>query len=76
MEWVILVALAFGATFAVWILDACVDIAAIVCRRVWPRMRPRDIAYIGGGLYMFLMLGVPIIAVAWGFATGQLPVNP
>lgn len=76
IEWVLMIALAFGAPFAMWILDACVDIAAIVCRRFWPRMRPRDISYVGGAFFMFLMLGVPIIAVAWGFATGRLPVKP
>jgi hypothetical protein len=59
MEWVVLVALAFGATFAMWVLDACV----IATKSQW----------LGGALFMFLLLGLPILAVLWGFATGRLP---
>ena len=74
LEWVLLVALAFGATFAMWLLEACTGLAAIICRPF--RTHPRDVSYVGGALFMFLMLGVPVLAVAWGFATGRLPVKP
>ena len=74
VERVLMLALAFGAIFTVWMLDACMDVAAIICRRF--RMHPRDVSYIGGALFMFLMFGVPVLAVAWGFVTGRLPAAP
>jgi hypothetical protein len=61
-EWAVLVALAFGATFAMWLLDACVILA-------------KGHQFRGGALFLFLLVGVPAIAVIWGFATGRLPVN-
>jgi len=76
VEWVCMVALAFGATFAAWTLEACTDIATIVCRRLWPKMLPGDIAMVGGAIFMFLMVGLPVLAVLWGFATGRLPGKP
>ena len=76
LEWLMMLCLALGSVFAAWTLDACCDVAKIVCRRFWPRMRPREIAHIGGAIYLFLMLGLPVIAVVWGFATGRLPVKP
>jgi hypothetical protein len=63
MDWALMVALAFGAAFAVWILDACVILA-------------RGNQFLGGALFMLLMLGLPIVAVIWGFATGALPYRP
>lgn len=66
MEWAVLIALALGATLAVWILDACVHVAGRVSRNP-----------LGGlFLFLFLMVGVPILAVIWGFANGRLPVVP
>lgn len=66
MAWAVMVALAFGATFAVWILDACIDIAGQVSRH----------PLAGLAMFLFLMLGIPILTVGWGFASGRLPIAP
>jgi len=71
-----MVALTFGATFATWTLEAFTDIAAIVCRYFELKMRSNDIATVGGALFMHLIMGMPAIAMASGFATGQLPAKP
>jgi hypothetical protein len=68
IEWILLVVLFFGATFAARMLEACTHVAANVCRRFWPQMGPRAISHLGGALFLCLMLGVPILAVLWGFA--------
>ena len=74
MEWAVLVALAFGATFAMAILDACGTIAAAICRKLWPATPPHP--FLGGILFLFLLIGLPILAVTGGYATGRLPATP
>jgi len=76
IEWIMTLCFALGAVFAVWTLEACTDVATIVCRRINPKMRPNDIAMVGGALYLGLMIGLPVIAVMVGFITGRLPVKP
>jgi hypothetical protein len=65
MAWAVMVALAFGATFAVWILDACIQITGRVSRH----------PFAGLFLFLFVMIGLPVLAVTWGYATGQLPAK-
>lgn len=77
MQWVsgliehaVLIALALGATSAVWLLQGCI----LATRKLQKPSRPDP--FQGGALFLFLLLGVPILAVAWGFATGRLPAAP
>lgn len=70
MEWAALVALCLGATLAFWLLEACIT----VCRKL--SRKSSDPAFLGGLLFLFLMLGVPAMTVGWGYATGALPYRP
>ena len=76
METVVLCCLALGATFSAWTLQACLDLAAIVCRRFWPQMLPSTIGVVGTALFLVLLLGCPVIAIGIGYITGHLPGKP
>jgi hypothetical protein len=76
MEWVMMICFALGATFAAWTLQACIDVVEIVSDWLGLKLYPWQICHLGGALFLFLLIGLPVIAVAVGFATGQLPVKP
>lgn len=70
MQWAVLVALACGATFSVWFLEACMTVAAEISRKLL--RKPAD-PFLGAVLFLFVLIGLPVLAVLWGFATGRLP---
>lgn len=70
-ELAVLVALALGATFAKWLLDALITLSDDL-RRIFPRLT-RSPA-LPALLFMGVMVGIPAIMVAWAFATGRLPI--
>ena len=73
MQWAVLVALACGATFAVWILDACLVISGVIARKLLPN-RATDVV-LGVAVFLAVMLGAPALIVLWGFASGRLPIS-
>jgi hypothetical protein len=76
--WSLTVALAFGATLAAWLLQACTHLGQWIggklnsVRPAWPRPDP---VLLGGAIFLFVMIGLPILAVLWGYTTGRLPAN-
>jgi hypothetical protein len=74
MKLAVVLALAFGATFAGRLLQACLDIGVAIHRALFPDAAPSP--WPGMALFFFLLMGAPVLAVIWGFATGRLPVDP
>lgn len=66
LEWLGLIALAFGASAATHLLGLLTKLAG---KPFGNRPQP----YLGGALYLTLLLGLPVLIVAWGFASGRLP---
>lgn len=64
MEVVVLVALALGTLLAAWILEACTALTNAVSRKLYPHRRPDP--FVGGALFLFLMIGIPAIVVVAG----------
>ena len=62
-----------GAVF----MAACIRVGKWIERRRDPfRYRYREPpGFIGGLIYVGLMVGVPALIVIWGFATGRLPAR-
>ena len=58
-----------------FLLETCIRFANWASLRLAPRRyrqrAPNGLA--GVALFFFLVVGVPILAVLWGYATGRLP---
>ena len=62
------------------VLEACLWLAARLTRQsrdspVYPGWRERELSrgVLGMVLFFALVVGVPVLAVLWGYATGRLP---
>jgi hypothetical protein len=63
-----------------FVLEFCLWLAGKVTREardnpVYPGWRERQMSrgLLGLGLFLFLVVGVPALAVVWGYASGRLP---
>lgn len=55
------------------LLHACIAVAGLVCRRCFPHRYPPPVGEVALFLFFGLVIGGPIAAVIWGYATGMLP---
>lgn len=58
-----------------FVLHACLALTHRLLPLVWPRRYAHapPSGRAGVALFFFLIVGVPILAVCWGYATGRLP---
>lgn len=72
---VLMVAFAFKAEAMVKVLGACLALARWLDRRGSAQQGwgPPRAELWGMALFFFLLVGVPILVVVWGYATGRLP---
>lgn len=64
------------------VLDACLWLARVLTGTsrdspVYPgwQERQQSRGLLGLALFLFLVVGVPVLAVLWGYATGRLPAK-